>query len=181
MEKIELTLKNTKLKSYHLISWILVFLNLLAQLFITFADAYRHDRFIIIILLSLALLFLFAGKGHHYNFRDKKEYIGTMYALTCIAWVKWELYIPLVLTILFYLLYFYSIRKFDVIVSKENIIYPSFPRKTIEWKELQNMVLKDGLLTIDFRNNKLLQQETEGDDTINEKEFNEFCREQLSK
>ena len=41
-------------------------------------------------------------------------------------------------------------------------------------------VLKDGLFTMDFRNNKLLQRETApGRERIEEDTFNEFCWEQL--
>jgi hypothetical protein len=45
-----------------------------------------------------------------------------------------------------------------------------------QWKNLQNVILKDGLLTMDFRNNKLLQvlinQEI---NPAQELEFNDFC------
>jgi hypothetical protein len=40
------------------------------------------------------------------------------------------------------------------------------------------VILKDGILTIDFRNDKLIQQEIS--ESINEPEFNEFCRDSLS-
>jgi len=67
------------------------------------------------------------------------------------------------------------------LVDRESIVYPSFPKRIILWNELQNIVLKDGILTIDFRNNKLIQQDLDEEVTVNEKEFNEFCKQQLSK
>jgi hypothetical protein len=73
-----------------------------------------------------------------------------------------------------------STRKMIVTVSQNNIRYPSFPQKNIPWRELSNVVLKDGLLTIDFKNNKLIQQPILNSDwDINEAEFNTFCRRQL--
>ena len=44
------------------------------------------------------------------------------------------------------------------------------------WTEINNLVLKDHLLTIDFKNNKLLQLTTDPRDTeIDEAAFNRFC------
>lgn len=69
-----------------------------------------------------------------------------------------------------------------VSILNEKIIYPSFPKKKIAWSELNNIVLKDGLLTIDFRNNKFIQQPVDETKTaVNEQEFNDFCRQQLNK
>lgn len=67
-------------------------------------------------------------------------------------------------------------------VSEENISYPSFPRKDLEWKELSNVVLKDDLLTIDCKNNKVYQHLIkDSEQYAGEKEFNDFCRNQLNK
>jgi len=67
-----------------------------------------------------------------------------------------------------------------IIVSFENIILPAFlGTRIIEWKELSNVVKKDDLLTLDFKNNKLMQAEiskAEG----SEEEFNRFCQRQLA-
>ena len=47
--------------------------------------------------------------------------------------------------------------------------------------EINNIVLKDGLLTIDLKNNKLIQKEV-NDEVLpsDEHDFNEFCRQRLS-
>jgi hypothetical protein len=80
------------------------------------------------------------------------------------------------------ILYTFAIQKPLVKVNKEGISYPSFPKKFIAWNELNAIVLKDGLLTLDFRNNRLIQQNiADGYNSINEKEFNDFCTEQLKK
>ncbi|MGQ0738707.1 MAG: hypothetical protein ACT4OJ_06570 [Bacteroidota bacterium] len=75
-----------------------------------------------------------------------------------------------------------SDRELKIIILQESIFYPSFPVKKISWTSLNNCLLKDGLLTIDFRNNKIIQQAIDESKTsVNEKEFNEFCRQQLNK
>ena len=48
--------------------------------------------------------------------------------------------------------------------------------------DLNNVILKDDLLTLDFKNNRLLQLLVTSTETdINEKEFNEFCKVKLKK
>ncbi|MFI5187578.1 MAG: hypothetical protein ACHQF0_12685 [Chitinophagales bacterium] len=69
-----------------------------------------------------------------------------------------------------------------IIVSETNIILPGLSGdRIVEWKELTNVVKKYDLLTLDFKNNKLLQVEVINADGINEDEFKQFCRQQLAK
>ena len=69
-----------------------------------------------------------------------------------------------------------------VSIIKEKIAYPSFPKRNITWSELSNIILKDGLLTINFKNNKFIQQFVDETKTaVNEQEFNDFCSQQLNK
>ncbi len=45
-----------------------------------------------------------------------------------------------------------------------------------EWSEFNNIILKDNILTLDFRNNKLLQLSINGNEsTVDEYTFNTFC------
>jgi hypothetical protein len=63
------------------------------------------------------------------------------------------------------------------------IVLNGIRKRRISWAELNNVVLKDGLLTIDFKNNRLFQQEVDDqeDDEYDgsEDEFNAFCSQQL--
>jgi hypothetical protein len=75
-----------------------------------------------------------------------------------------------------------SLQKPIVSINERQVIYPSFPKKIIDWQDLSNLIIKDGLLTIDFKNNKIIQQQiADISSTIDEKEFNDFCRQQLNK
>ena len=71
-------------------------------------------------------------------------------------------------------------RSLLIKVSETEVLYPSFPPHHIAWNELSNIVLRDGLLTIDLKNNKLIQQLIEETNTVNQDEFNEFCRRRLA-
>ena len=44
-----------------------------------------------------------------------------------------------------------------------------------EWQQFNNIILKDNLLTLDFKNNKVLQLEVDQKVIIDEKTFNDFC------
>ena len=84
--------------------------------------------------------------------------------------------------ILMLLLLFYIIirKELKVLVNEKVIVYPSFPVKKIEWSSVSNTILKDGLLTIDLKNNRIIQQYIDERRTkVKEKEFNEFCSQQL--
>lgn len=65
--------------------------------------------------------------------------------------------------------------------DKNGIILNSFPSKQYNWDEVINVILKDGMLTVDLKNNRIIQRETE--DNVSpelEKEFNEFCNRHLA-
>ncbi len=64
--------------------------------------------------------------------------------------------------------------------TPEAITFNSLPRRTLKWSDVSNVLIKDGLITIDQKNNKLYQKEIEGYVTPDvETEFNEFARKQL--
>lgn len=64
--------------------------------------------------------------------------------------------------------------------SENEITFNTFPKKRLAWNEVSNAVIKDGLITIDHKNNKLFQKEIDSGVSLQvEKEFNEFCRKQL--
>jgi hypothetical protein len=58
---------------------------------------------------------------------------------------------------------------------------PSLFGSRHSWSEINNLVLKDGLLTVDFKNNKLFQQLTDENYPVDENEFNNYCRDRLAK
>lgn len=61
--------------------------------------------------------------------------------------------------------------------SENEISFNTFPKKALKWNEINNALIKDGLITIDLKNNKLFQKEIEGYVTADlEKEFNDFCK-----
>lgn len=68
----------------------------------------------------------------------------------------------------------------EIAFGKDEIVFNSFPKKIYLWEELNNVVIKDGLITVDFKSNKLIQKEIQSGSTLqDELDFNEFCRNKL--
>jgi len=68
----------------------------------------------------------------------------------------------------------------EIAFDENGVVINSLPRRSYPWTALTNVVLKDCILTIDFKNNQLIQKETEEDTSAEEEqEFNEFCKRQL--
>ena len=68
----------------------------------------------------------------------------------------------------------------EVAFDGEEIVFNTFPQKKYSWNEISNVVLKDGLLSIDLKNNTLIQHAVE--DAVPqevETEFNSFCKAKL--
>lgn len=77
-------------------------------------------------------------------------------------------------------LYQYSVTDLPVKVEQEGITYGNLFARQFAWHELSNVVLKDGLLTLDFKSNKLFQQYLSEEVPVNETAFNLFCQERLT-
>ncbi len=106
----------------------------------------------------------------------------SIFGVCVLVWMKEGFWWIGIMLLLFILLDFIAHKKLVVDITDKKIIVPYVMQKTVDWNEVNNVILKDGLLTIDFKNNKLFQQLILNfDEDINEKEFNDFCMQQLNK
>ncbi len=68
----------------------------------------------------------------------------------------------------------------EVAFDSKEIVFNSIPSKKISWMEVNNVVLKDNILTIDLKNNQLIQKNVEAVVTPKEEaDFNAFCAAQI--
>ena len=66
-------------------------------------------------------------------------------------------------------------------VDDNGITFNTLPQKEYEWKDINNLLLKEGILTVDYKNNKLFQQEIQSEVSPDlEKEFNRYCQVKLA-
>jgi hypothetical protein len=74
-------------------------------------------------------------------------------------------------------------RPLEIGFDSDRVVINSLVRQRHDWSVFNNVLLKDGLLTLDFKNNRLLQKEVaddEDEDDADEEEFNAYCRDRLS-
>jgi len=66
--------------------------------------------------------------------------------------------------------------------DQERIVINTLIKREHRWTAFTNVILKDGLLTLDFKDNRLLQKEVldDGEEDADEDEFNTWCRERLA-
>ena len=69
----------------------------------------------------------------------------------------------------------------EIAFFKGGVVLNSLLKKKYPWTSLQSVILKDGILTLDFKNNRLIQKEVIDDNEpdADENEFNEYCRGKL--
>lgn len=182
MPRFQFLLKNEKLKQYNQLAFYIILINLLAFAFFAIATTEKDIRIssiITVVLLSGALsIDYFLGKikkNEDTPYKLLAEYI------IALAWLKAGFWWLALLFFILGMLYLSTKRKLQVSIFTDKILYPSLPQKHISWPELTAIILKDGLLTIDFKNNKLIQQAIDENSPVNERDFNEFCRQQLKK
>jgi len=181
LNRFELLLKNEKVKSYDRITLFIILINLAVFILLALQSAEQKIRITSITgsLLIVTLLVI------HFIVKNTKTRSTSLYSFisvlsAAITWMIIGKWWAALLCFALSVLYQVSRKPLQVLVNPDKINYTSFPVRAIQWNELNNVILKDGILTIDFRNNKIVQAEIDDvSNTINEKEFNDFCSQQL--
>ncbi len=178
MKQYEFILKNEKKKSYQTITWMIIICNVALLIVLTLKGMFsRGEVLATIIMVALVIGITLYAKGKY-----GKTETSIIFIILMTTWITTGYWWVAVINFIFEIFQMIALRALIVKIKSEIILYPSFPQQQIQWKELSNLVLKDGLLTIDFKNDKIIQQYVEENSlTVDEKEFNEFCRLQLNK
>lgn len=116
--------------------------------------------------------------------KNQKVYYSRALLIAALVWMKmpvlqWLSFVFIVLAFLEY----QAKYAIEIGFSENEIVMNSLFKKRYKWDDFNNIVLKDGLLTLDFKNNKLLQKEVQDDedDDADEDEFNDYCCKQLNR
>jgi len=178
MKQFELLLKNEKKKSYQRITWLIIISNIALLILLSIKGIFSKGEVIaIVIMIGLAIFIPLYVKS-----KDVKLETSIIFIILMTVWISTGYWWVAIINFVFEIFQIAALRNLVVRVKLNSVIYPSFPQRQIDWKDLSNLILKDGLLTIDFKNNKIIQQYVDQKSlTIDEKEFNDFCRQQLNK
>ena len=171
-------LRKSSEKQVDLISILLCLLSILAFMYaqwLTGKITYTATLF------SLAI-----AVGVFYNiFLVEKEKQPRYRYLLVMAGIYWFMmpYLQWVGFVLFFLAFleYQAKHPLEVGFTKNIVVINTLIKKEYPWSAFNNIILKDGLLTLDFKNNTLFQKEALDDDEpdAEEDEFNDFCRAQL--
>src|SRR6476469_7012240 len=175
-----ITLKQRSFKGFDFVSQLLIFISLAVFVYTAYLYAAVRIQYGVMSMLIIgSWIYTFQkNKG-----ADHIAYYRFTLMLTAIGWFFQQHGNISIGGLLILVAFLERQVKFpeEVGFNEEGITFNSFPRKEIAWSQVANAVLKDGLLTIDRKNNKLFQKETESDiDPQIEAEFNSFCTKNLS-
>jgi hypothetical protein len=70
-------------------------------------------------------------------------------------------------------------RPLEIGFHHDRVVINTLIKQRHDWSVFNNIILKDGLLTLDFKSNRLMQKEVaedEEEDDADEEEFNAYCR-----
>ena len=173
MRQFEFIISNSKSVIYDWFAFFIVLLNSIAvgsALFLKKVSSWQLITGITAIVPGVLFIIIFFSKRNS-QFRSF-FFIGNMMFLG-IFWINSHIVWLGLILIITALLYRIAQRKLAIVITDERISYPTFPPLVIQWNELNDILLKDGILTIDFINDKLIQHEIT--EIINEQDFNDFC------
>ena len=121
---------------------------------------------------------LLVWNGYRYYYTEKQIYYSKALLIAGIVWTRMPYFEWLVAVFAFLALLEYQAKKHPEIgFADDHIMFNNLFRRKVSWNEIDNVVLKNGLLTIDFKNNRLLQREIEsGESEASEDEFNEWIK-----
>lgn len=178
MQEYVFSLANTKKRFYYLFALFIIIINAVVLALIRLNDTKAPTTnwsLLGIIVYAVFFAFLFFIRPE----KEKNILSVVTFILIIAAWLFLKELLPATVNLLILLLFKISTRPLQIKVSKQNISYPSFPVQTISWNELNNIILKDGLLTIDMKSNKVFQHYPEETSPLDEATFNIFCKQNL--
>lgn len=178
MPEYSFEIRNDKSVFYQRIGWLIILGNAAYFLFLALAAPLASVRITaigLLILLTLLTLLRIYFRRSVYRFG-----LHPYFFFLLMAWISSGNYWMAAAMLVFDILHHIATRNLRIIVRSGQVTYPSFPVKKFEWKDISNVILRDDLLTIDLKNDHIIQHTviTEGN-PVNQKEFNEFCRKAL--
>lgn len=168
------TLKpNNNYKAFNLISQLLVLIAVAATAYAALTTASQKER-----ITAIALSAVMLASGLYAFFASGSYRISLLIAFLALI-IIFKAYWIAILYAVSGLLERQVKFKQEIGFDDEGIAINSFPKKSYKWHEVNNVVLKDGIITVDLYNNKIIQKELEDESEELEDEFNDFCRSHL--
>ena len=171
------TLKRDNARKTDLVSVLLLVFSILSFCYVQIKSGISGFLSISVVILFTGLIFniYLSRTRHEMRFRNWLFAAGIFWL--GMPYLQW-LFIPF---IFFALLEAQAKYPLEIGFYSDGVVLNSLFNKKFPWSTLQSVILKDGILTLDFINNKLIQKEVLDDDDpdAREDEFNDYCRSKL--
>jgi hypothetical protein len=175
MDNFTIILPNEKAATYKVVTFIVAFMNLLFLGFVRYKETTPTAQFF----LGFGLIWLLSSIVRYSFFKSSRKIIFIIIPLfVCsIIWLFMGFYLLGIVSFLFSFFGFQANKPLKVTVSKAGILYPTFPAKLYEWNLVEQVLLKDNILTIELKNNKLIQItiSDKENETLDAEAFNGYC------
>jgi hypothetical protein len=180
MSEFTFTLKDNNQKAFNSFFWFLLFLHVIAASVVAISVADKPQKIIAAVIIAVYLILTAA----FFLLKNKFKlfvYQLIVFGLMIVFWLVQTAWLPALICIAA-IVFAYKIlkTKSTAVFSAQNItLTKSLFKKVYHWAAIENVILKDNLLSIDFKNNQLMQVEvTNESPAADEKVFNSFCSQQ---
>ena len=177
------TLKDNNQKAYRIFNWFLFFLHLIVAAVFALNTTNSNNKISLYVLLG----FYVAIGIVYYFLKYRNSTMGTFSLILALLYANfWSKYVSVFAMLLFIAVYLFAtlLKRTKTTVSfsiNGGQLSRLYNKALISWHELDNVVLKDNLLTIDYKNNKIMQFEIIDDkNPVDEKTFNLYCAEKIN-
>lgn len=174
MKTVSIILKNEKEKAYKLIIKLFVVLHAAFFLYLLSDAGSRKEGIAGLVIVALYITYKLLVANTVYDRLPFESQVFIFFAIVLMP--GWVCFIDIALS----LLSSFALKRAVFNFTPRSIVKRNIPTKKYTWDQFSNVILKDNILTLDFKNNKLLQAEIEPAN-INEEAFNTFANEQLNK
>jgi hypothetical protein len=176
-ETYAITLPREKAATYRAVTFIIACINGLSFAYALFSSRGQQGAGLFYIGFGLGIAAILSLTFQHRVHLIKSFQIEIAFIICSILWLISGNYLPGILLFIFALLGFAANKKPVILFSREHILYPSLPVKKISWQEVDFVLLKDDILTIEMANNRLMQftLDAETASVIDDDRFNSFC------
>lgn len=179
--KYSFTLKDNNQKAYNLFTWFLFFLHIAAAMFTLNTNDNKVKITIYILLGFYAML-----STVYYFYRKHPKASETFSLVMALLYANfWFQQVGIIAVLVFAAVYLMVTvvkgKRTEVFFKDEGVhLVRVFKTVVFPWTEMDNVILKDNLLTIDLKSNKIIQVEImENSRMVDEAEFNLFCKEHI--
>jgi hypothetical protein len=171
-------LKKSSDRQIDLISIFLCIFSILAFVFEQASSKHFNPFLSLATLIIAGFIFyniILSRKGNSVRYKNWLFLAG-------VCWIAMP-YLQWVCIIFFFLAFleYQAKHPLEVGFTKDEVVINTLIKRKFSWDDFNNIILKEGLLTLDFKNNKIFQKEILDDDEpdADEDEFNDYCKERL--